>query len=97
VQVSVFLSEAEKRMEDPCADAYLLAASVSIMAANWTRAQGFITHVGSLSLRGLQLQAWWLECQSLYMQGELQKCCARIQAGLPDVIAHHASSAVGTL
>lgn len=72
-------------------DVKLLYAAALLRAGRWRQAESAAMTAG----RGAdgdgaarcRLQAWWLQCETLYGEGELEKCVERLEGGVPDLEA----------
>lgn len=72
-------------------DVNLLHAAALLRAGRWRQAEAAALAAGS-AVAGAEaprakLQAWWLQCETLYAEGELEKCVARLECGLGDLEA----------
>lgn len=66
-------------------DLQLLAAAIALRDVRWDAADRLLRKALAQADVATRLQAWWLQCQSLFLSGELAKCADRIAAGLVDV------------
>lgn len=81
-----------------CPRARLLQAAVHLRAGAWREAMRSADAAGeaaSQQSQRLALQAWWLQCESLYAQGDLEQCANRLGGGLAMLQQHEAEAADG--
>jgi tetratricopeptide (TPR) repeat protein len=64
-----------------CPGTSLLCASCALRAGRWKDAVAHARTCDSARDKSVQLQAWWLNCEALYAQGDLAQCAERLDAG----------------
>jgi hypothetical protein len=65
-----------------CPRARLLRAAALVRCGAWDGACSSAAAAGDCSMPRMKLQAWWINCECLYAQGDLERCAKRLEAGL---------------
>lgn len=87
-----------RRLLDRVCDAFdvkLLLAAALLRGGRWRPAEEAAQAAAAAAdgPRG-RLQAWWLRCETLYAEGDLEKCVCRMEDGLGDLEALERTGAV---
>eukprot|EP00892_Ulva_mutabilis_P011019 jgi/Ulvmu1/828/UM010_0202.1 len=70
-------------------DAKLLHAAALLRTGRWRQAEAAAISAGRAAAGGdaarARQQAWWVQCETLYAEGQLEKCVERLDGGLRDL------------
>lgn len=90
---------AARRLLDRVCDAFdvkLLLAAALLRGGRWRPAEAAaVAAAAAADGPHGRLQAWWLQCETLYAEGELEKCVRRMEDGVGDLEALERTGAGG--
>jgi tetratricopeptide (TPR) repeat protein len=65
-----------------CPRARILRAAAQLRCGAWDGACASAAAAGESTEPRIKLQAWWINCECLYAQGDLDRCARRLESGL---------------
>lgn len=80
-----------------CPRARILRAAAQLRCGAWEGACSSAASAGQWPSPRIKLQAWWINCECLYAQGELEQCAKRLNSGLPMLRQLESAEGVGGL
>lgn len=78
-----------------CPRARILRAAAQLRCGAWDGACSSAAAAGEWPSARIKLQAWWINCECLYAQGDLDKCGRRLEGGLDMLRKLEAENGVG--